>query len=110
MRRGTTPTVTLRIGNADGSPCDLTGAEIHVAFQSGTGKNMVQIVKREDEMDISVDGNFSILSVPLTQQDTLRFSAGKPVRVQMRCKKDGLVQASSIMQFEVEEILEEGEI
>ena len=107
MRRGTTPTVTLSVTNTDGSPCDLSGQEIHVAFESGSKK----LIKTEDDMTVTVGDTATTLSIPLSQAETLSFREGKTVRVQLRCKSaTGKAQATNIGSFTADEILEEGEI
>ena len=107
MRRGTTPTVTLSITNTDGSPCDLSGQEIHVCFESGSTK----IIKHEADMTITVGEKATTLSIPLSQAETLSFRESKTVRVQLRCKSaGGKAQATNIGSFMADEILEEGEI
>ena len=107
MRRGTTPTVTLSITNTDGSPCDLSGQELHVTFESG-GK---QLLKTEEDMTVTVGDTATTLSIPLTQAETLSFRECMKVRVQLRCKAPGgKAQATDIGSFTADEILEEGEI
>lgn len=107
MRRGTTPTITLSVTNTDGSPCDLSGQEIHVCFESGSRK----LIKTEDDMTITVSEMATTLSIPLSQAETLSFRESKTVRVQLRCKaQNGKAQATDIGSFTADEILEEGEI
>lgn len=111
MRRGTTPTVTLTVTNADGSACDLRGQELHVTFKSDSGgMRRVEFTKREDEVDVSFDGTASTIEITLTQAETLRFATGRKVRVQLRCKGAGIAQATDIAEFMAEEILLEGQI
>lgn len=111
MRRGTTPTVEITVANEDGTPCDLTGQELHVTFRSaGPPGSRACITKRESELSAVFDGTATVLSITLTQAETLSFATGAKVRVQVR-NKDGLVaQASDIAELTAEEILLEGEI
>ena len=106
MRRGTTPTVRLTV-KSDLSPIDLTGYELHVTFES----DGVQIVKRETDLDISIEKEVTVISVKLSQEDTLAFDENRKVRVQLRAKdREGNAIASGIAEFMVREILEDGVI
>lgn len=110
MRRGTTPTVKLTVTNSDGTPCDLTGHELYITFKEMGATH--EITKRETDegVDVAVDGKSTVISVFLTQAETLTFTAGKKVRVQLRCKALGIAQATTIEQFDAEEILHDGVI
>ena len=118
MRRGTTPTITLVITNLDGSDCDLTGHELYITFQEKENKNdkkrtsLYGFTKREtdDGVEISHSGLSTIIDVTLTQTETLGFSAGRIIQVQLRCKALGIAQATTIEGFKAEEILLDGEI
>lgn len=110
MRRGTTPTITLTVTNSDGSPCDLTGQEIHVTFESG-GCRGRKLIKSGDDLAVSLDGGATVIDVTLTQAETLSFREGGSVRVQVRCiDPSGKAQATDIASFTAGEILEKGEI
>ena len=107
MRRGTTPTVTLTVTNEDGTPCDLTGAELFVTFQEQgcAGRELTKT-----DVDAVVDGDATVITLTLSQEDTLAFREGYKVRVQVRAKKDGKALASTIASFGADEILMDGEI
>lgn len=112
MRRGTTPTVTLTVTNTDGSPCDLTEQEVHVTFKTSTHcAKKVELTKSGEDLDVSVDGDATVIGVTLTQEETLSFGTGHRVRVQVRCKdRWGKAQSTDIGEFTADEILLEGEI
>ena len=109
MRRGTTPTVTLTITNEDGSACDLTTQDVYVTFEELGSK--LEITKESEDVDMSTSENATIIDVFLTQEETLKFHAGRKVRVQVRAKDaHGAAVATDIKSFNVGEILLEGEI
>ena len=108
MRRGTTPTVVLTITNDDGTNCDLTSAENYVTF-SEVGSNY-EITKSGEDVTAEVSGKATVISVPLSQEETLGFGQNRSVRVQVRSKVDDIATASEIATFNVGEILLEGEI
>jgi len=111
MRRGTTPTVTLTVTNGDGSPCDLTDADVYVTFREVGGNGFSKTFRDGDDgVDIALEGDASVISITMTQADTLRFHAGRKVRVQVRSKAMGIAQATTIEEFMAEEILLDGEI
>ena len=99
MRRGTTPT---NIFNAN---IDLTGATaIYVTYQQ---YNKTVIEKTID--DVTIDGE--VISVPLTQIETLNLIPDVPVRIQVRAVlQDGNRVTSNILSTNVETVLKEGEI
>lgn len=99
MRRGTTPT---NIFNAN---IDLTGATaIYVTYQQ---YNKTVIEKTID--DVTIEGE--VISVPLTQIETLNLIPGVPVRIQVRAVlQDGNRVTSNILSTNVETVLKEGEI
>ena len=108
MRRGTTPTVVLTITNEDGTNCDLTSADNYVTF-SEVGSDY-EITKSGEDIAATVSGKATVISITLTQTETLGFSENRSVRVQVRSKIGGNVTASEIATFNVGEILLEGEI
>lgn len=119
MRRGTTPTITLTVTNADGTDCDLTDSELYITFQEkasskDSNKRVVlyNFTKRETDEGIETvhEDLSTIIRITLTQSETLGFSAGRTVQVQLRCKASNVVQATTIEAFKVEEILLDGEI
>ena len=99
MRRGTT------VENTFTTDIDLTEAE--VIFITYKQKNRKVIEKSIDDIDVSTDS----LVVTLTQADTLAFSAGTPVEVQIRARfVSGSAVASNVMTTTVDKILKEGVI
>ena len=100
MRRGTTPTITVTVG------ADLTGKEIHLAFQSGE-----LVVKSGNDLDVSVEDGITTITTALTQEDTLSFSTAQ-CRVQARAfNSDGSIAlATDIGTLDVRDILEDGKL
>lgn len=111
MRRGTTPTITLTVTNEDGSDCDLTSHEVYITFKEQRPSGAF-FTKRETDEGVSIahEGTASVISIFLTQRETLGFKEGSTVRVQVRCKALGIATATDIETFAAEEILLEGEI
>lgn len=98
MHRGTTPTNIFRID------VDLTNASVLFITYKQNGK--VVLEKSIDEVKIQKN----IVSVYLSQKDTLLFTEGI-VTIQIRAKfSDGSVIASSLIRTNAREILKEGEI
>ena len=109
MRRGTTPTIQLTVSNEDGSLCDITQDDVYVTFVE-SGENGVTFTKREDEIDMEVVGNDTVVSITFSQEETLSFQQRHRVRVQLRSKHGNKAIATDITGFKVEEILLDGEI
>ena len=99
MRRGTTPSHTFT------TDIDLSDAEVvYVTYKQGS---KVILEKDKDGMDITSDS----IVIELTQEDTLSFKMGQPVRVQIRARfPSGSAVASNIIQTTADEILKEGEL
>lgn len=106
MRRGTTPTITVTVG------ADLSGMACHLAFQAG--KSL--IVKTNDDMDISVEGEgddaVTTLVTKLTQAETLSMRYDSTCEVQLRAvANDGEIAiATTVGKIPVRRILEDGVI
>ena len=99
MRRGTTPTLTIRIRDGDLAEYE----HIYVTIKQGE-KELTKIFAGSD----SVDG---VLHVTLTQEDTLMFADNEKAKVQLRCiTADGIAVATNIVRIYVGEILKEGVI
>lgn len=97
MRRGTTPIYNFAIN------VDLTQATVFVTFTQKT----VVVEKTGEALTISPYN----IAVQLTQEDTLSFTAGKPVKCQIRyITADGYADASDIYEMEVTDVLKDGEI
>ncbi len=109
MRRGTTPTIQLTVSNEDGSLCDITQDDVYVTFVE-SGEDGVTFTKREDEIDMEVVGNDTVVSIELTQEETLMFKPRRRVKIQLRSKHGDKAQATGITKFKVEEILLDGMI
>ena len=98
MRRGTTPTLKIRIKGVDLSELE----NIYVTIK----QSQKEITKTGYE--ITVDGD--MLYVSLSQEDTLVF-ASSCAWVQMRATtKDGLAVASNIRMIKIEDVLKDGVI
>lgn len=110
MRRGTTPTITLTVTNEDGSALDLTGQDIYVTLHLRGDSSSNDITKRETDMTVETEGIASVLSIPLTQAETLGWPEGGTLEVQLRCKGAGIARATNITAICVERILLDGEI
>ncbi|MBQ9021567.1 MAG: hypothetical protein IJ113_06095 [Eggerthellaceae bacterium] len=97
MRRGTTPTFTFEVD------LDLTGWDTYITFE----QRKVEITRKDAAITPSNEG--CIAEVELTQAETLAFKPGA-AQAQLRAVKDGEAVASTIFDFEVGEILLDGEI
>ena len=98
MRRGTTPTIEIKVTGIKVSELE----SIYVTLSQHKNK-----VTKETE-DITIYEAENTLYVTLSQEETLTFFRGY-VYVQMRAvTKDGLAIASEIQMISVEEILKEG--
>ena len=103
MYRGTTPTITFNIH----TEIDLsTLAECWVTFKSHIGVKE----KTYDISDLIIDPVEKTITVAMTQEETLFFSAGR-VFVQIRLRTNGdLAYASDIKEMTMNGILKDGEI
>lgn len=98
MRRGTTPTLKIHLMGI--APDELKN--IYVTMKQRN------IERTKTNNDIEIDGH--VVSVSLSQEDTLDFSTGK-IAVQIRATThSGLAVASEIKNVTVSEILKEGVI
>lgn len=104
--RGTTPTITFHVKNAQ---LDLTEiAEIWVTFRTKAGVTVRE--KTYTLEDVLIDDTEHTITLNLTQEDTLGFTDTNML-VQLRVRFDnGLAYASSIMDIEINHILKEGVI
>ena len=110
MRRGTTPTITLTVTNEDGTACDLTDDDIYVTFHLAGAASTGDVTKRETDMTVETVDDATVLTIPLTQAETLAWPEGGTLEVQLRCKDSGIAQATNITSIAVERILLDGEI
>lgn len=98
MRRGTTPTLKIRITGVDWE--ELENIYITVRQEN------TEVTKTGDQLEVK-DG---VIYALLTQEDTLKFRQSC-VWVQMRATtKDGLAVASNIRMVEMKDILKDGVI
>lgn len=98
MRRGTTPTFSFEVD------LDLAGWDVYITFEQGAH----EVTRREPEVVPANDGG-CICSVELTQAETLAFRQGR-AKAQLRAVKDGTAVASTVFEFDVGDILLDGEI
>lgn len=102
MRRGTTPTLILTIKNVD-----LTGSELEVALK----QSRYFVIKKNNDLHIELDEEDTVVSLYLTQEETLSFSTQKMLSIQVRfIDEDGVAGATNIKQIPVDQILREGVI
>lgn len=100
MIRGTTPKLDFRI------PMDVSNIKVlYVTFSQNE-----KIILDKELSDFSVSDS-NILSLTLTQDDTLAFKHNLPVELQVRCRlRDGTALASKIIRTNVNKILKDGVI
>lgn len=97
MRRGTTPTLKVKV---KGIKLERL-ASIYLTLKQHNN----EVTKTKEEMTIEEN---NILSCPLSQEDTLKFSMGY-VYIQIRAvTDDGVAVASNIEQRIMQEILKGG--
>lgn len=95
MRRGTTPTHTFVL------PLDMdTVTSFRVIYAQGD-----EVKLRKEKDDCSIDGN--VITVKLSQEETLSFNMGKIVEIQVRILCGDIAMASDIMYVSVERLLED---
>ena len=100
MIRGTTPTLTFEL------PFDVSTLSEYWITISQRYEN-IRIDK--DSADCTSSG--SVITLPLTQEDTLKLIADKPCFIQVRAlTSGGVAMASNMIQVTVDDILREGEI
>lgn len=102
MRRGTTPTVKIKLGGID---FDLV-KDFYVTITQGSS---ISLTKTGE--DLEIDEDESIVSVTLTEQETLSFNAKVTLNIQVRVKThDDVCLATGIKQINVTDILWDEEI
>ena len=100
MRRGTTPTITMRLPN------DVKLNTIVDAILSIGHFNVEIIVKQFSDFMFDTDNN--ALSVTLTQEDTFALRSDAKADIQLKIKTiGGVVMASKIVSVSVDRILNE---
>lgn len=99
MYRGTTPTISLTVTG-------ISDLQLHSAYLT-INQGRFSLEKTLDDMTINTD----VLTVTLTQEETLKFTGGLPAKIQLRClTKGGVAYATKIITVQIEEILKDGVI
>lgn len=100
MRRGTNPVLIFTLPEA------ITISALFITFQQNN-----QTVLEKKLTDVTYEQESGTITLPLSQQDTLRFSGREPVWVQIRLRDnlDNAV-ASEPMRVDVGEIFKDGVI
>lgn len=96
MRRATTPKIEIQIDES------LIDCWYRITFAQRNGN---RIIKDQDDCELSEDGKTILVS--LTQEETLRFTSGHNIRIQVRFGQDGQACATNIAEIKVTEILDE---
>lgn len=99
MRRYTTPTHTLTVEGAD-----LTGASIWVTYEGSAGNTFTVT-----DMDVTLDGEDTVLEITLTEEQTASLATGK-ARVQVNWTNGGRRAATVIRTVKVTENLLEKDL
>ena len=97
MIRGTTPTLTITLSN------ELDFDSYFVTFRQA-GFTVIE----KTEADTTREG--AVITVNLTQEDTLRLKSGVAVEIQVRGKVGEKAFATSVKKLYADEILKEGKI
>ena len=101
MRRGTTPTITIRVKGED-----FDGSMLYVTLEQGA----IQLTKTGSDALVTPTKTGSTVAIFLTQEETLMFTKGT-ARIQIRwINSSGIADASPIKNIEVNPILLEGVI
>lgn len=101
MRRGTTPTITIRVKGED-----FDGSMLYVTLEQGA----IQLTKTGSDVLVTPTETGSTVAIFLTQEETLMFTKGT-ARIQIRwINSSGIADASPIKNIEVNPILLEGVI
>ena len=99
MYRGTTPKFSIEL--------DVKTSDVEVAYLSFKQNNEVKVEKTLEDCECSDN----VLTCTLTQEETLNFTAGVPLMLQVRCRmKDGTTVASDINTFKVVDVFKDGVI
>lgn len=101
MRRGTTPTITIRVTGED-----FDGSTLYVTLEQGA----LELTKSGSDVLVTPTETGSTVAIFLTQEETLMFAKGT-ARIQIRwINSSGIADASPIKNIEVNPILLEGVI
>lgn len=103
MYRGTTPTNTFT------SELDLSNAVVvYITYKQN---KQVVFEKGKEDITFSSDDSNYVMSIELTQEETLKLSPNNSVAIQIRARfADGNAVASNIITTSVAQILKEGVI
>lgn len=102
MYRGTTPTLKIKVKGADLS----IFKNIYVTIRQGN----TEVTKESEKGQLRINIETNVISMPLTQEDTLKFSRGH-VDIQMRgITENNRAVASNIKMWSMNRILKEGVI
>lgn len=94
MRRGTTPTHTFTL------PFETSIINsLRITYEQ---ENKVILTKETDDCDI----HDNIVSVQLTQEETLKFICNTPAKCQLKIRRNDNVVASEVFNFFVSECLD----
>jgi hypothetical protein len=99
--RGTTPTITVTVN------LDLTGYTCYLSI--GRKSNQARVTAKNDQMEMSVEGNVSTLAYTLTQDQTLALSEGE-AQMQLRVIEGDTALASEWVPVTIGGILQNGKI
>lgn len=102
ITRGTTPTVTCTVEGVD-----LTDFTIYLSV--GARPNHPWFTADNEQMTLTLDGEDSVLTFALTQEQTLSCTAGEAI-IQLRCVKDGSAVATATEPITIEPIIKNGVI
>lgn len=101
MRRGTTPTITIRVIGED-----FADSTMYVTLEQGC----TEMTKTGNDVIVTPTEEGSTVALFLTQEETLRFTKGT-ARIQIRwINESGIAQASPIKTIDVSPILMDGVI
>lgn len=102
MRRGTTPTILIRVNGTN-----FAGSNLYVTIE----QKEHELTKSGEDVIVTPNGETSaVVEVYLTQQETLAFNSGS-ASIQIRwINEAGVAQASPIKRISINPILLDGEI
>ena len=105
MIRGTTPTLSIKLNQA--VPFDT----LYVTFAQG---EKIVLERNLSQVDVETTIDETVISLTLTQEDTLELKTDQPVFVQIRGKVGDTAYATAVsdpsMRFRVQDILKKGTI
>lgn len=100
MRRGTNPVLTFELPEA------ITIAALYITFQQNS-----KTVLEKELSNVSYDAERGVITLPLTQEDTLAFTANTETSVQIRLRDNlGNAVASDPIRVMVGDIFKDGVI